>query len=267
MDATHDRHLAERPGVLPPRGPLRDAGDLERRVRARRAVVDRRPGPRQRQPRLRRHEHVQRHLAVQPVAPSATSSRWSARRAASSPATATPTGTSPGATGWRAAPSRADPGGPRVHLPACARAVGHRDDRRTVRRRRRAHPRPAGARQPHAGRCGRRRGRGRPAVRAGRRDPAARPTTGPTGPASCSSACTTWTRSLADRGAGLVVRRGDWVARGGRASSSRPVPPACTWPVTSPGTPAAGSSRLAARLGDRRRAGGARRDAVRGAAG
>ena len=41
MDAAHHRHPAGRPRVLPPRGALRDARDLERRVRPRRAVVGR----------------------------------------------------------------------------------------------------------------------------------------------------------------------------------------------------------------------------------
>ena len=62
----HDRHQPGRPGVLPPRRALRDACDLERRVRPRGAVVGRVAGPGQRQPRLRRHEPVQRDLALQP---------------------------------------------------------------------------------------------------------------------------------------------------------------------------------------------------------
>ena len=47
MDASTIGISQERPRVLPARGPLRDAGHLERRVRARRAVVGRqtRAGP------------------------------------------------------------------------------------------------------------------------------------------------------------------------------------------------------------------------------
>ena len=96
MDASDDRHPQGQPGVLPARRALRDAGDLERRVRARRPVVDRQPGPGQRQPRLRRHEHVQRDLVVQPVARRRHRQGGQLAAARSSPATATPTGTSPG---------------------------------------------------------------------------------------------------------------------------------------------------------------------------
>ena len=80
MDASTSASRKSDPEYYRLDGALRDAGDLERRVRARRAVVDGNQGRGQRQPRLRRHEHDQRDLAVQPVARSATSSRWSARR-------------------------------------------------------------------------------------------------------------------------------------------------------------------------------------------
>ena len=63
-----DRHRPEQRGRLRPRRRrVRHAGDLLRRVRARGAVVGRRPGQLQRQPRLHRHEHRQRRLVLQPV--------------------------------------------------------------------------------------------------------------------------------------------------------------------------------------------------------
>ena len=60
------RHRPERPGVLRHRRRrVRHAGDLLRRVHPRRPVVGRLPGLRQRLPRLHRHEHRQRRLALQ----------------------------------------------------------------------------------------------------------------------------------------------------------------------------------------------------------
>ena len=56
MDSTTVDIPAEQPRRLPAHGQERDAPDLERRVRPRRAVVGPLAGPRERQPRLHRHE-------------------------------------------------------------------------------------------------------------------------------------------------------------------------------------------------------------------
>ena len=53
----HHRHRRGQRRLLRPAGLLGHPGDLERRVRARRALVRGLPGLRQRQPRLHRHEH------------------------------------------------------------------------------------------------------------------------------------------------------------------------------------------------------------------
>ena len=82
--------------------PVGHAGDLLRRVRPRRAVVGRLPGPRQRLPRLHRHEHRERRLAL-PHDPARRRRRLHRHRPpAWSRPTATATGTSPGTTTSRA---------------------------------------------------------------------------------------------------------------------------------------------------------------------
>ena len=89
--------------------PVGHAGDLLRRVRPRRAVVRRLPGPRQRLPRLHRHEHLQRRLALPHEPSAATSSTTPAPTARWTRPTATATGTSPGTSTSRAPRSpRAD---------------------------------------------------------------------------------------------------------------------------------------------------------------
>ena len=64
MRGTTRRHRRGLLGLVRPARVLRDPRHLERRVRARRPLVRRLPGLRQRQPRLHRHEHQQRRVVL-----------------------------------------------------------------------------------------------------------------------------------------------------------------------------------------------------------
>ena len=105
----HRGHPAGQPRRLPPARLVRAAADLVGGVRARRTVVGRAPGPRERQPRLHRHERRERRLVLRHLARRGRRAVRPLHPRPRAAATATPTGTSAGPTGRRGAPCAEPP--------------------------------------------------------------------------------------------------------------------------------------------------------------